>query len=1438
LDKFRYRHIIQIIILFGLIAITAVLFFPVQRFIASRMDDLKRTAIERIETVLGRHISYEKLSPSLFMHLKIEGLTVYSDGPGGPALVEIRRVRVYYRLFKLLSNNPGDAIHEVRIENTRLALDLERDRELISLIEDLVERAQRPDGETVLPDVTVSGKNLDISLSSPDFEASAADLFFTFEAGRENYGVDARGRIDLTLEDGPWELSKVSTSVDLSGRVGSSFEWADLNVGIDRFTSNLADLAEQQFYITLDEETVVVRKTQDKAPLDLRIAADLSGEEVILSLRTEEFTPQTIISAEGEAGFLGPWLSTVISGTLEASYRFPSKEFVYSADLALRVNETASPIPFDAVVKAEGDLETVEMELVRISSDRGTAEYSGRFDFESMLPEGIFRFRSVPVLSGQTASGTLAVRRETDRVRIVGSGVRLGDTELEEFHMMLQPLEGAVRFTLDAAMPGPGQNRIVSDGSVQYDPDLLLDLNLRIADVSSSSVAEVLFPADTVERIPPGLLELTVDSQIFVTTDLVDTAYLLPNFQMYQSGNPENMLSFNAAGNQNGLEISDISLMWNEYTMDGGLTALIGEGNNIEANTEFSVNGIPYTLSGILLGTGEILVNGSYATVMTLQKNEERYDFRLKTGSVPIPLKDKRGRVDLDIYGFYETASAWQVYFDSCRIAKFNLGPIQGADVTVSISADQETLLVHDIDYKDTFSRVNGSGRFSYRRGGSFALDGWLHLNSLEDAEQYISVVSLQDGNIEGSVRVRDIPLERFLRGRNVRGLLGGLVRVSGPVKDPGFEIYLRTEDTLYNNDPVSLELSGALTGEELDIGTLDLRYLNNRILFETGIFDFSRGSFDFRGEYTGSFQNEVLRADLSLSGETKRRGDRSKLPHILRGDIAGTGRILTPTFGNRELEPWTVDFDKSDESVRILGGPRNALNAKFQTTGSFEVKLSKPLPATLYAKGVLAKGTIEADLKSLNLDFDALNTFLNIPFFHIVEGQGFGDLRITGPFNDPDFYGTLQLLGAVAENPLIPEDLGPFSTGLVFDGKLFSIDDVSINAGSGKVTVDADFVMDHWVPRQYSIRVVTEEGRALPIAGNFAGVVVDGFALGNISIDGDFSGVDIAGDLRIVDADVTLGEREEAPPRNRPFDFRTDMTITTGRRVDFQWPAGNFPILRTSAEVDESVRITFNSGSGEYEVKGEIGIRGGQIFYFSRNFYLREGAITFNETTGRFDPRLTVRADIRDVTPDGEDVTISLIVDNNPLSQFSPRFESDPVLPNTEILALLGQNVITDLGGEEIRLSSAIAMTGGIVLNQFGFFRSFEEAVKDIFRLDLFSIRTQMLENLLVESIFGPEAQEGTTVTTLSRYLDNTTLFLGKYLSDDIFIEAMVGLRVRNMNLEEESLREEFVVDTEISLEWKTPLALLEFSFMPNMTDLFGKPPIFSLALSWGFSF
>jgi hypothetical protein len=65
-----------------------------------------------------------------------------------------------------------------------------------------------------------------------------------------------------------------------------------------------------------------------------------------------------------------------------------------------------------------------------------------------------------------------------------------------------------------------------------------------------------------------------------------------------------------------------------------------------------------------------------------------------------------------------------------------------------------------------------------------------------------------------------------------------------------------------------------------------------------------------------------------------------------------------------------------------------------------------------------------------------------------------------------------------------------------------------------------------------------------------------------------------------------------------------------------------------------------------------------------------------------------------------------------------------------------------------------------------------------------------------------------------------------------------MVGLCLKETPGEEIYVNEEFQVDTEVSVEWKTPLALLELSFMPDETDLFGEPPILSLALSWGFSF
>ena len=232
---------------------------------------------------------------------------------------------------------------------------------------------------------------------------------------------------------------------------------------------------------------------------------------------------------------------------------------------------------------------------------------------------------------------------------------------------------------------------------------------------------------------------------------------------------------------------------------------------------------------------------------------------------------------------------------------------------------------------------------------------------------------------------------------------------------------------------------------------------------------------------------------------------------------------------------------------------------------------------------------------------------------------------------------------------------------------------------------------------------------------------------------------------------------------------------------MEFLWPSENLPILRSFAKTGQELTVQFDSGSNSLAVKGDVEIQGGIILYFQRNFYITEGAVQFNESEIKFDPLLSARAELREIDEDGESVEIYLVVDERPFSQFSPRFESFPSKTDSEIASLLGYSIYGSSTGEYISPSDAIIQTSDLLIGQLGLVRSFEQSMKDIFNLDLFSVRTMILQNILLDRLVVEEEIEqygSISSNQLGRYLDNTTLFLGKYFSDDIFLEAMLQVQ------------------------------------------------------------
>jgi hypothetical protein len=265
---------------------------------------------------------------------------------------------------------------------------------------------------------------------------------------------------------------------------------------------------------------------------------------------------------------------------------------------------------------------------------------------------------------------------------------------------------------------------------------------------------------------------------------------------------------------------------------------------------------------------------------------------------------------------------------------------------------------------------------------------------------------------------------------------------------------------------------------------------------------------------------------------------------------------------------------------------------------------------------------------------------------------------------------------------------------------------------------------------------------------------------------------------------------------------------------------------VRTTAAAGGRLAITYRGDTGAYTVNGAADMHGGEIFFFDRSFVMKEGSITFKEDQRSFDPRITARAETREWDPSsGEEVKIWMDVDDN-LNGFSPRFSSDPSLAEPELFALLGAPFTQQVEGQGL-LSSAVLLSGD-VLSRFGLLRPFEQRVRELLGLDMFSLRTQVIQNLVAEKVLGLEGVNP---------LDNTSLSLGKYLGDDLFLEMLVRLQAprgpSGLLLPGHGLTSEF----ELNLEWDTPFFLLEWSFLPRNPDTLFLTDN-SLALKWRYTY
>jgi hypothetical protein len=119
-----------------------------------------------------------------------------------------------------------------------------------------------------------------------------------------------------------------------------------------------------------------------------------------------------------------------------------------------------------------------------------------------------------------------------------------------------------------------------------------------------------------------------------------------------------------------------------------------------------------------------------------------------------------------------------------------------------------------------------------------------------------------------------------------------------------------------------------------------------------------------------------------------------------------------------------------------------------------------------------------------------------------------------------------------------------------------------------------------------------------------------------------------------------------------------------------------------------------------------------------------------------------------------------------------------------------------------------------------------------------MFSFRTQVLQNVLVQATGLQDPVD--RIGVVGNYLDNSTVFLGRYFGPDVFGQAMISFRYDenrttfgDMSGEGVTLGAGISLEAELGVEFRGPLFDLQLNFTPRHWENMFVDDL-SFTLSW----
>ncbi|GHV18041.1 hypothetical protein FACS189493_6810 [Spirochaetia bacterium] len=1265
----------NILILLALSGITAFAVRPLQQEIHTRMAALRDSLIARGEEYLGLGIEYDSMGPSIFGTLDVRGIRIYGK-PGSDPLVSITRLRVAYSLPTLIRGDFFAALRLIVVDKPELTLDLNRIGELDRLRARLAGAGSSPIGGPVF------SRPVRLRLRG------GAGQVYQGEDYARLTGLSADAEFDgerITVR-GKWDLRAalehrwgISLSGDMQGRLAGNYAISagegKFSLSVPSLTADTFNLQPVKFDITLDKRGIAANTVN--APFELRAGYAFDTRHLTASFAAENFSPRSLVSLSGPLEQYNQYLAISISG---------DADFALDADRAIEYNLDLSgnlgTLPIGRIayaIKGRGDAERIRLSNLGIRLPQGGLGFSGVLDLSPLAPNGVLSISNFSLSGGGEVNGELTIGTSGREITLFAESLSLGEVLLsaldaeftrEEEGMIFSA--SALRFTGLDSYEDVSVSRLAVEGSLDYAPRHL-QASLILDAFSMADVLGIIRPFVAIDEFFPlvsaAINDTAITTEVFVTTDFNQILYSAPRSVVAYQGLQEVVALFSLSGTDRRVEINQGRIVWGSAGVDISGYTDFSNLNDISFNLETSYMDLVYYLEGGLLDQRSLRIQGSYGISVSIEMTPSGgYSGYIETQAIPIPMGGQFATLQFLVAIRYEAADFWSVNLARLEVQDLLTPASPYTTVRASGVVDQDGAVFRELFIDDGLGALSGQVRV-YRDRRTENYIARFHMADAAGREAYDLEGTYQNGVLDLTADVAQMQLGRVLENPFNVVVSAGVQLHLVSREDYTLDLTLSSLSARNGDDDIRLSAAALLTPDDILISNLALNYGRLQANLPRFLLNRRDTLAETEARIRGTLIGRTI--DVSFAARAEFEGIDSwfSLPRALES-FAGTIDVSHIRVDTLETsDPFGFEFFRSEGRMALNGGPQNMIRASLSDAGALYAGLSYPSPIRGSVVGTLTPRTIDAQATDLYIDLASLWRF--IPSRDIVYCTGGfvnASIRIQGSLGDPEFFGTAQGNSVRLMVPQFVEaEIGPTPMTITLAGNEMTFGPLTTPVGTGSADISGWFRFDRWIPNTFNLDIVAPESHPLPVDLVAGGVIVQGGASGHLVIAMEDLILTVSGNIIAENAEITMVPRDDTASREAARSSGSapvivDLSVTTGLKVEFFWPNTTTPILQATANLGSVLGITSDSVTGSFSLDGDIGLRRGEIYYFERSFYLRQGMLSFNENEIRFEPRLTARAEIRDRTEDGP-VTISMIVDNAPLQSFTARFEAVPAL-------------------------------------------------------------------------------------------------------------------------------------------------------------------------------